>query len=169
MMSSFAAKPKEFTIRLADYRNRQDGQSILGLLDHYAQHPMGGGNSLSAYVLDNLIPSLQKHNGAFSVLAFIDGQPVGLVNCFQSFSTFQCRPIVNIHDVIVRESHRGQGLADKMLARVQSHAKELGSCKLTLEVLEGNEIAKKVYHRFGFNAYSLDPVQGNAMFWEKTI
>ena len=169
MMSKCVGKQMDFTIRLADYHNRQDGQSILGLLDHYALHPMGGGEGLSKYALENLIPNLQKHQWAFSVLAFSNNSAVGLVNCFQAFSTFRCKPIINIHDVIVRESHRGQGVAEKMLALVQMHAKELGSCKLTLEVLEGNVVARKVYQRFGFNAYTLDPVQGNAMFWEKTI
>lgn len=168
-MSNLAGKHADCTIRLADYHNRQDGQSILGLLDHYALDPMGGGEGLSKYTVENLVPTLQKYQGAFSVLAFSDNTPVGLVNCFQALSTFKCRPLVNIHDVIVRESHRGCGLAEKMLDIVQQHAKEIGCCKLTLEVLQGNEIAKKVYQRFGFNAYTLDPCKGNALFWEKII
>jgi len=168
-MSNCIENSLKFTIRIADYHNRHDGQSILGLLDHYARHPMGGGEGLSKYTLENLIPALQNHQNAFSVLAFSGNVAIGLVNCFGTFSTFNCRPIVNIHDVIVRESHRGQGVAEKMLAAVQVQAKKQGSCKLTLEVLEGNRIARKVYQRFGFNAYSLDPAQGNAMFWEKII
>ena len=130
---------------------------------------MGGGEGLSKFTLENLVPTLQKYQGAFSVLAFSDSTAVGLVNCFQTLSTFKCRPLVNIHDVIVRESHRGHGLAERMLDIVQQHAKETGCCKLTLEVLQGNEIAKKVYQRFGFNAYTLDPSKGNALFWEKII
>ena len=124
---------------------------------------------MDEYTLQNLIPQLQKHHGAFSVLAFADNVPIGLVNCFQTFSTFQCRPIVNIHDVVVRKSHRGQGVAEKMLQLVQERAKGIGCCKLTLEVLEGNAVAKKVYKRFGFNAYQLDPSQGNALLWQKVI
>ncbi len=159
----------QFTVREADYFNRQDGQAILGLLDHYARDPMGGEQRLSDYVLANLITTLQQQTGAFSVLAFHDNVAVGLVNCFQTFSTFSCRPIVNIHDVIVRKSHRGQHVAEEMLLKVQEVAKDRGCCKLTLEVLEGNEIAKKVYQRFGFNAYVLDPKKGNALFWQKVI
>lgn len=158
-----------FVLKVADYQNRHDAQAILGLLDHYARDPMGGGQALSEYTLQNLIPELQKHYGAFSVLAYENDMPVGLVNCFQSFSTFKCRPLINIHDVIVRKSHRGNGLAEKMLERVQQHAKEIGCCKLTLEVLQGNEAAKKVYQRFGFNSYVLDSSKGNALFWEKII
>ena len=159
----------KWQIYQADYANRKDAQAILGLLDHYARDPMGGGEPLSQYVLDNLIENLQHTTGAFSVLGFHDQLPVGLANCFQSFSTFKCRPIVNIHDLIVRDNYRGKGLANALLQSIQEIAKERGSCKLTLEVLEGNHQAKYVYQKFGFNAYELDPEKGNAMFWEKMI
>ena len=168
-MSMNKEKNSQYTIRKVDYHDRKDAQALLGLLDHYARDSMGGGEPLSNYVVTNLITELQKHYGAFSVIAFDDNLPVGLVNCFQAFSTFKCRPLINIHDVIVRDSHRGHGLAEKMLDKVQQHAKEIGCCKLTLEVLQGNDIAKKVYQRFGFNAYELDPSKGNALFWEKVI
>ena len=155
--------------RIANYQNRQDAQAIIGLLDHYARDPMGGGEPLSDYVLDNLITVLQKYQNAYSILAFDCEVPIGLVNCFQAFSTFKCRPLVNIHDLIVRKSHRGLGVAQIMLQEVQVIAKDRGCCKLTLEVLQGNESAKKVYQRFGFDAYELDPKKGNALFWEKVI
>ncbi len=160
---------KDVVVRIADYQNRQDAQAIIGLLDHYARDPMGGGEPLSEFVLKNLIVELQKYHGAFSVLAWCEGVPIGLVNCFQAFSTFKCRPLVNIHDVIIREDYRGYGVAEKLLKQVQITAKERGCCKLTLEVLEGNVSAKKVYQKFGFNAYELDPEMGNALFWEKVI
>jgi ribosomal protein S18 acetylase RimI-like enzyme len=160
---------KKFIINQADYANKKDAQAVLGLLDHYARDPMGGAEPLSQYVLDNLIEKLIETSGAFSVVGYSNNVPVGLVNCFQSFSTFKCLPIVNIHDVIVRENYRGHNLAEKMLEHVQSIAKERGGCKLTLEVLEGNAPAKHVYQKFGFNAFELDPSKGNAMFWEKMI
>lgn len=162
-------KNDELIVRLANYHNRHDAQAIIGLLDHYARDPMGGGEPLSEFVLQNLIIELKKYHGAFSVLAIKNDVPIGLVNCFQSFSTFKCRPLVNIHDLIVRDNHRGAGVAEMMLDQVQMTAKERGCCKMTLEVLQGNEAAKKAYQRFGFNAYELDPSKGNALFWEKVI
>ena len=159
----------KFTIRVADYASCSDGQAILGLLDHYARDPMGGGEPLSRYVLDNLIDKLSSMTGAFTVLAFHNNVAVGLINCFESFSTFKCLPIINIHDVIVRENFRGQNLSMQMLELVEQVAKQRGSCKLTLEVLEGNHPARHIYQKFGFNAYQLDPKKGNALFWEKTI
>jgi ribosomal protein S18 acetylase RimI-like enzyme len=158
-----------FEVRKADYNNRKDAQAILGLLDHYARDPMGGGQGLSNFVLENLIESLSSVTGAFSILAFYQNNPVGLINCFQTFSTFKCLPIINIHDVIVRNNMRGHNVSIKMLEAVQVIAKERGSCKLTLEVLAGNHTAKHIYQKFGFNAYELDPKKGNALFWEKMI
>jgi GNAT superfamily N-acetyltransferase len=62
-----------------------------------------------------LVPELAARPQAFSVLAFDGDVPVGLVNCIEGFSTFKCRPLVNVHDVAVLASHRGRGVAEQML------------------------------------------------------
>jgi ribosomal protein S18 acetylase RimI-like enzyme len=75
---------------------------------------------------------------AFSVLAFDGREAVGLVNCFEGFSTFACRPLVNVHDLVVAASHRGRRVGEQMLAAVEHIARARGACKLTLEVLSAN-------------------------------
>ena len=40
---------------------------------------------------------------------------------------------------------------------------------MTLEVLEGNDRASKIYLEFGFNPYELNSEMGRAMFYEKKI
>ena len=55
-----------------------------------------------------------------AVLAFDGEKPVGLVNCIEGFSTFACRPLVNVHDVVVLVTHRGQRIAQRMLAMVEA-------------------------------------------------
>ena len=94
---------------------------------------------------------------------------MGLVNCIEGFSTFACRPLVNIHDVVVLASHRGQRVGEKMLALVDQLARERGACKLTLEVLQGNASAIKLYERMGFAGYQLDPAMGRAQFFQKWL
>jgi GNAT superfamily N-acetyltransferase len=103
------------------------------------------------------------------VLAFDGDTPVGLVNCIEGFSTFACQPLVNVHDVVVLASHRGQGVAAQMLARVEQLARERGACKLTLEVLSGNASANRLYARLGFVNYQLDPAMGHAQFLQKWL
>lgn len=156
-------------IRLADYNSVPDGQAIIGLLDHYARQVEGGGNPLPASTITNLIRELDKLDGAMSVLAFKNGKAVGLINCLQTFSTFKCRPVLNIHDVIVREDFRQRGIAQGMFSLVKSYAKEKGCCKLSLEVLSKNEAAMALYKKLGFDAYELHPKMGKALFWEKVI
>ncbi len=152
-----------------DYTNQRHGQEIIELMSEYAQDPMGGEKDLSNEVKQNLVASLAKIPKAFSVIAYVDEQPAGLINCFEGFSTFVCQPLINIHDVIVSSDYRGQGISSLMLEKVEQIAIERGCCKLTLEVLEGNKTAQNSYQKFGFSAYELDPEVGRALFWEKKL
>jgi len=40
---------------------------------------------------------------------------------------------------------------------------------LTLEVLQGNQAAVKLYERIGFSHYQLDPAMGQAQFFQKWL
>ena len=156
----------------ADYTNSVHATALVNLLDAYAQDPMGGGDPLSDFAKAHLVDELAKRPQAFSVLAFggaAGDQPVGLVNCIEGFSTFACKPLVNVHDVAVLAAYRGQRVAEKMLDLVEQIALERGACKLTLEVLQGNEGAIRLYHRFGFTHYELNPSAGRAQFFQKWL
>lgn len=156
-------------IVLADYSNKKHSNDIISLLNDYALDPMGGGEALSSYAKKNLVNELARQHGAITVLAYIDDKPAGLINCFQGFSTFKCKPLLNIHDVVVLKQYREQRVCQKMLNKVEELAIEKKCCKLTLEVLQGNEAAKKAYINYGFEAYELDPAMGKALFWQKTL
>jgi ribosomal protein S18 acetylase RimI-like enzyme len=133
---------------------------------------MGGGEGLSAFAKSHVVSELAKLPQAFSVLAFDgegDDQPVGLVNCMQGFSTFACKPLVNVHDLAVAGKYRGQRIGERLLAFVESLARERGACKLTLEVLSGNASAMRLYARAGFAQYELDPSAGQAGFMQKWL
>jgi ribosomal protein S18 acetylase RimI-like enzyme len=153
----------------ADYADPVHASALVALLDAYARDPAGGGEGLSAFAKAHLVPSLRARPQAFSVLAFEGDEPVGLVNCIEGFSTFKCQPLVNVHDVAVLSSHRGQGIAERMLQEAERIARERGACKLTLEVLSGNAPACKLYQRIGFEGYQLDPALGTARFMQKWL
>ena len=159
----------DIRVRIADYRQRDDAAAITALLSAYARDPMGGGQDLSERVKQGLVPALAQIPAALSVLASVDGEPAGLCNCFEGFSTFQCRPLMNIHDVVVLADYRGYGLSGRMLALVEREARARGCCKLTLEVLAGNGAARHAYRKFGFQGYELDPALGQAQFWQKPL
>lgn len=147
----------------------EHAHAFINLLDEYARDPMGGGKPLSTYVRDNLINELANRASVHVILAFDDKLPVGLLTCVEGFSTFACRPLLNIHDAVISAGYRGRGLSKKMLEAAESLARTLGCCKLTLEVLEGNKVAHAAYLSFGFKGYELDPRMGKAMFLEKRL
>ncbi len=104
----------------------------------------------------------------------------GLAICFDGFSTFYCQKLLNIHDFAVKYTHRRKGLGSMLLMEIDQfcrNAYEVDDdgveqpvyCKITLEVLEGNHPAKKLYQEHGFEAYELDPIMGKAMFWQKLL
>jgi len=141
----------------------------LNLLDHYAQDPMGGGDGLSDFAKLNLVHSIREVPGYHGALAWLDGEAVGQINCFAGFSTFAARPLLNIHDIVVHASVRGRGIGQALLAWAEQRAKELGCCKLTLEVLSNNARAMASYELAGFAPYVLDPAAGQALFLQKYL
>ncbi|WP_066266081.1 GNAT family N-acetyltransferase [Hydrogenophaga palleronii] len=165
---SEAVQGRISTLR-ADYANPAHAAALVRLLDAYASDPAGGGEGLSDFAKANLVAGLAARPQAYSVLAFDGEQAVGLVNCIEGFSTFACRPLVNVHDVAVLSSHRGRGVAEQMLALAETIARERGAVKLTLEVLSGNVPAVRLYERIGFAGYQLDPAMGSAQFLQKWL
>jgi GNAT superfamily N-acetyltransferase len=156
-------------IQIADFNNPTHAQAIVFLLNEYAKDEMGGGEELSAFTQANLVSEMAKRPSFHVVIAFVDGKPAGLINCIESFSTFACKPILNIHDVVVLADYRGKGISSQLLKKAEDIAKSLGCCKLTLEVLEGNKLAQAAYVANGFVGYQLDPEMGRAMFWQKKL
>lgn len=153
----------------ADLSLSTHAEATIQLMEAYALDPMGGAQSLSSYAKANLSAELAKRESAHVILAFVDAQPAGLVVCLEGFSTFACKPLLNIHDVIVALPYRGRGLSKLLLQKAEEIACNLGCCKLTLEVLEGNHVAQSAYKAFGFSGYKLNPQMGKALFWEKKL
>ncbi|WNC67305.1 GNAT family N-acetyltransferase [Thalassotalea nanhaiensis] len=153
----------------ADYNNESHCKDLMFLLNAYAEDPMGGGAPLSDYTVQNLCNELRKRDNVFSLLCYVDDKPAAICNCVEGFSTFKAKPLLNIHDMGVVSEYRGLGLSHKLMDEVETIAVEMGCCKITLEVLEGNQVAKNSYIKFGFEGYELDPEMGKAMFWEKVL
>jgi len=156
-------------IKKADLSISEQANSIIELLNEYALHPMGGGEALTEFTRDNLIAALQSRKECSVILAYDDDTAIGLCNCFEAFSTFACKPLLNIHDLYVKEAYRKQGIARQMMQKAEQLAKHNGCCKMTLEVLSKNEAAKKSYLASGYKPYQLNEQFGNAEFWQKSL
>lgn len=149
-----------------DFNNSEHADALIFLLNGYATDPMGGGEPLSDYAQQNLAQSLAKTAGAYSFIVYTEDKPVGLCICFMGFSTFACKPLLNIHDLAVLPEYRGMGLGKALLAAAAEKAQQLGCCKVTLEVLSNNKTAIAAYENFGFKLYQLDEAAGTAQFME---
>ena len=157
------------TVVPLDLSDAAQAASWLNLLDHYANDPMGGGEGLSDYAKVNLVRTIQQVPGFHGALAWLDGKAVGLIDCFAGFSTFAARPLLNVHDIVVHQSVRGQGIGQALLVWAEQCARQLGCCKLTLEVLSNNTRAMASYHQAGYVPYVLDPAAGNALLMQKYL
>ncbi|AUL46388.1 GNAT family N-acetyltransferase [Bordetella trematum] len=157
------------SVTQADLHNPDDGQAILTLLDEYARDPMGGGAPVDPAVRARLIDELAKRPTARVLIARDEAGPAGLAITFEGFSTFAGKPLLNLHDFMVSARCRGQGVGLRLLAALDELARSLGCCKLTLEVLEGNEAARRLYRKAGYEGYALQAEHGQAHFWQKKL
>ena len=163
----------QIVCKRVNYEDPRQGKILTDLLNGYANDPMGGGSPLKDEVVKNLACRLSKIPHAYSFIAYAsddeNGKPAGLVNCFEAFSTFSARPLVNIHDMYVANEFRGQGVSQALLAAAEKEARKRGSCKMTLECLSKNQIALNAYKKSGYGNYELDPTHGVAMLFEKKL
>jgi GNAT superfamily N-acetyltransferase len=153
-------------VDLSEPRHARD---LLHMMDTYASDPMGGGQALEAGARARLVDALRNEPHHHGLLAYRASEVVGLANCFRGFSTFRAAPLLNLHDMVVAPKSRGQGIGAALLAAVEDVARQLGCCKVTLEVLSGNLPAQAAYRRAGYAAYELDPKAGQALFWQKSL
>jgi ribosomal protein S18 acetylase RimI-like enzyme len=167
------ASPAALQIRPTDLTDPRQATAFVHLLEHYARDPMGGGAGLSGFARAHVVERLATRPGFVGFMAWAgeaDGMgAVGLINCFEGFSTFAARPLLNIHDIVVRDGHRAAGIGQALLRAAEDAARARDCCKLTLEVLSNNRRALASYARFGFRPYELDPAAGQALFLEKKL
>jgi GNAT superfamily N-acetyltransferase len=161
--------PSVIRIVPADLDQPDHQAAVLAMVDAYSRDPMGDGAPLSSEARERLIPGLRQHPTTLVFLAYDGDAPVGVAVCFLGFSTFAAKPLVNLHDVSIVPTHRGRGLGHALLAAVETKARELGCCKLTLEVLDQNHRALRTYTSAGFQRYALQPGAGEAIFLTKSL
>jgi len=157
------------SIQQADLHHLDHQQAILRLTQAYAGDAMGGGEALSAEILERLIHGLQETPSTLVFLAYIETLPVGIATCFTGFSTFLAKPLINIHDLAVLPEYRGQGIGRKLLAAVEAKGIELGCGKLTLEVQSENLPAQGIYERAGFNNGKWGELSDRVFFFVKYL
>lgn len=153
----------------AELTNPDHARGIVEILDSYARDRMGGARPLSQGVRERLVPELAARASALVLLAFARGGPVGAAVCFLGFSTFAARPLLNVHDLAVLPEFRGLGIGRALLEAAESRARQLGCCKLTLEVRGDNRRARSLYESVGFGDFAPGADPTPTLFLEKRL
>ncbi|MBR9883141.1 MAG: GNAT family N-acetyltransferase [Oceanospirillales bacterium] len=84
------------------------------------------------------------------LLAKVNGQAVGFVQCYAGFSSLECKPSWLLSDLYVLESTRGKGVGSALLAAVKERALKAGCCVVELFTAEGNLPAQHLYEAQGY-------------------
>ena len=153
----------------ADYTNPKQRSSIPYLLNAYAKGLLGYRKNINDHVLDALVPGLERTQNDLVLLARTDDEYVGMAICFLGFSTFHARSLINIHDFMVLEDFRGQGIGRALLKEIEIIAHDMGCCKITLEVQENNTPARRLYRSGGFKDSFLDQEAGSQLSMTKNF
>ena len=155
------------TIVDADLSRADHQRAIVTMLDAFMLEQ--DGVPLSQQARREMIPGLRAHPACYILLAYRDGLPVGFSICFLGFSTFNARPLINIHDIFVNSSVRGMRIGAMLLERIDAKARELNCCRITLEVREDNAVARGLYRKVGFDRVSVGPKRIPMEFWHKLL
>ena len=83
-----------------------------------------------------------------TLIAELDGKPVGLLTFFPTYSTYKGRPCLHVNDLYVIPEARQRGVARRLMARACRLAVKRGCCRVELKVLETNA-ARDFYESIG--------------------
>jgi len=135
----------------ANLADRIQIEAIIDVLDSYAREPAGGSAAIPADVRERLTTDWREVDNALVLVALdANGRTVGIAVCFRSYSTFKARPLINIHDLAVLPDQRGRGVGSALISAVEDRARAQNCCKITLEVLDDNHGARRLYESVGF-------------------
>lgn len=152
------------SFEFCDWNNPTHTTAFLDLLNHYMLDPMGNHAPLSKEEQIKLVKGLKDHPTAEVFLMKNGDAYAAMATVFTNFSTFNIKPFLYIHDVVVLDTFRGQGFGKLLIQHLTAVVKERGYCKLSLEVREDNPGAKKAYRQLGF-----EECNPKMHYWEKQL
>jgi [ribosomal protein S18]-alanine N-acetyltransferase len=138
-------------------------QDLSGLLavEHASFH--------NPWTREMYIAELQNPDACLLVAKDDEGRVVGFCGFWRVLDE------LHINNLAVLSEHRRQGIASKILSRVFAEGRRAGASRATLEVRRSNEIARRLYERFGFTVagvrrgYYRDPVEDALVLWRESL
>jgi len=115
-------------------------------LASYERQPIEQMKLTEAEVLRDGFPPTARFE---TLIAEMDGEPVGLALFYHDYSTWEARHGIWVEDLFVNENVRRHGIGRRLLSEVARIGIERGCCRLGLSVLTWNP-AREFYKRLGF-------------------
>ena len=143
-------KDKSIEVVEADLSNKRQAEEFLRLISAYMADPMGEAPAWNDTQRSQVISALKEQPGLLVLFAKDGSEYVGVVTCFQTYSTFLAKPMLNIHDIYVDQEYRESGVGKMLIQKVEEKAKEKNCGKITLEVRKDNLSARGLYRSQGF-------------------
>lgn len=125
-----------------------------GFEGYFVQIPMTRDTFIKRMVMEDL-------SSDCSIVAFSNGEPVALV--MNGFRMFGGKKVAWNGGTGIATSHRGTGLSNILMEKVLNVYEEENIELATLEAIEENERAIKLYKKYGYE------VVGHLLFLEKTV
>ena len=132
-----------------DLENESHCSNLLILLDDYMRDEMGTGEPMAVELGAKIIEVLRSHAGYLGFFACLGNEYAALANCNLNFSTWQAKPLINIHDFIVSSAFRNRGIGLYLLNGIERYAAKKGYCRINLEVRYDNSKAQNLYIKAG--------------------
>lgn len=84
------------------------------------------------------------------------GRALGFVQLFPSFTSVEARRLWVLNDLYVAPEGRGQGVGRALMNAAREHAVRTGAKRLTLETMDDNPTAWKLYESLGYARSAAD-------------
>jgi len=135
----------EYAVRRATL---EDAGRIASLFDAYRQFY---GKPPEPEVARRFIQArLAAGESVIFLAAARDGETLGFVQLYPSFSSVEARPLWVLNDLYVGQEVRGLGVGRALMEAAKKHAVETGAKRLTLETAEDNRTAWSLYESLGY-------------------
>ena len=124
---------------------------LINLMDIYMRDEMGLGRPMPEALKPRIIEGLKNHRGYLGFFVRVGVEYAALANCNLNFSTWQAKPLINIHDFIVAPDFRKKGVGLFLLEQIEKYARKKNYCRVNLEVRHDNFKAQNLYKKAGYS------------------
>ena len=97
----------------------------------------------------NILKSELKNTNSIYLVCKQNEEIVGFAGITITLDTAE------LNNIVIKKSHRGQGLSSLLLTNLIEHAKQKFCIKINLEVASSNQIAINLYKKFDFKEVGL--------------